>query len=321
MITFSDKIAFVKRAFGSASVDNSGRNVAVRCPSCGHKSKKKFSINLDNWRCHCWVCGLKGKTVLPILKKYKDSDDVNFFLKNFYGEKIEKDNYSLEKSEDLVSLPKGFILLADNLLSLDPDVRACIRYVYRRDLSESDLWKFMLGTAKQGRFRRRIIIPSFDLDGNLNYFVARGIDDNIRRKYLNANAHKKSIIFNEINLDFNSEILITEGPFDVMKSGKNTTCLLGSGLSERSALFCKIVANGTPVVLALDFDMKKKEQEWAKLLFSYGCDVRILNLGKRSDVGEMSKRELSDQLISAPVWNDNDRLKIKINSINSGSLI
>ena len=179
----------------------------------------------------------------------------------------------------------------------------------------------MLGTVKRGKFRRRVIIPSFDISGDLNYFVARGIDKNIHRKYLNAKALKRSIIFNEMYLDFNSEILITEGPFDVMKSVKNTTCLLGSGLSERSALFCKIIAHRTPVVLALDFDMKKKEQEWAKLLFSYGCDVKILDLGKKSDVGEMSKKELQDRLLTAHVWNDSDRLKVKIDSISSGSLI
>ena len=56
------------------------------------------------------------------------------------------------------------------------------------------------------------------------------------RKYLNPPADR-DIIFNELYIDWDSDIILVEGAFDAIKAGPNSIPLLGSTLREESSLF------------------------------------------------------------------------------------
>ena len=319
MLTVSQKLKFIRDSFGSISLDRGGHNVAVKCPVCNDNNKKKLSINLETWQAHCWVCGLKSANLVIILKKYISSESADFFKKKIYRNAIEIDD--IESIETRLTLPDDFLLLANNLASIDPDVKKCITYLYSRGLSENDLWLYKLGTSKTGRYRRRIIFPSFDQAGKLNYYVARSIDPTTYLKYLNPTVNKNDIIFNEINIKWDTELTVTEGPFDLIKSNINTTCILGSSLSIKSKLFCQIIKHKTPILLALDADMGKKMIQIGDLLSAYDCKVRILNLGNFNDVGEMSRVDFNKAKSDALELSPEESLIRKISSINSGSKI
>ncbi len=322
MKSTNSKIKFIKSVFGSSHVSRDGKNIAVICPECGTtSSKKKFSINIESWKCHCWVCGIKGKTLSYILKKYVGSNEANYFIENFLDDKQLFSNTQQENNEEKIKLPNNFLFLGDNINSNDPDIRACIKYLYRRDLSYRDLWYFKFGTTTSGRHRRRIIMPSFDSDGELNYFSSRKIDsDTVELKYINAKTDKLSIVFNEMNIDWKKELTVVEGPFDLVRCNSNATCLLGSSLSEKSLLFKKIVANKTSVLLALDADMKNKSDSYARILESYCCDVRILDLGKSQDVGDMTRDEFKSEKKRAKRWSLIESLQQKVSSLQTGSM-
>jgi DNA primase len=179
----TEKIAFIQSCFGSAKVARDGANVAVKCPACGEK-KGKFSINIENWACHCWICGVKSKNLFFILKKHCDKSLALRFEKNF-GSPESKKKKSLEEVEEEVSLPESFVHLA-SCKKRDPDIRAVIDYCRSRNISRRDMWYYGIGTGTEFKFRRRVIIPSFDAQGNLNYFVSRSIDKDRFPKYLNA---------------------------------------------------------------------------------------------------------------------------------------
>lgn len=164
-------------------------------------------------------------------------------------------------------------------------------------------------------------MPSFDEDGNLNYYVGRSIDDDTKMKYVNAKVPKKTVIFNGINIDWKSELTLVEGPMDLVKCNDNATCLLGSSLGESYALFENIVRNGTPVLLAMDPDAAGKAQEIAKRLAYYGIDVRVLDVAPFDDVGEMSRDDFVIAKKNAKRWSHNDRLFHMIKSLKSGSII
>lgn len=321
MESFTSKISFLKRAFGSVSIARDSVNVAVRCPVCSENSeKKKFSINTDNWSCHCWVCGVKGRTPYRILKDNVCQEMALEFQQRFSNDKSSIKNIN-EDIEDIVELPSGFLPLFLKKNVFDPDIKSCISYLRSRGLTQKDLWYFKLCTATTGRFRRRIIIPSFDTDGDLNYFSARSIDKDVFPKYLNSKNKKTDIIFNEINIDWKNELTIVEGPFDLFKCNQNSTCLLGSNLSGNSFLFKRIIANKTPILIALDSDMRKKSIKIAETLLSYDCEVRVLNLEHFHDVGEMSKKEFIIAANKAQRWSRNLSLMEKISSISTGSLV
>ena len=96
--------------------------------------------------------------------------------------------------------------------------------------------------------------------------------------------------------------------------------MLGSSLSKGSYLFKRIISNRTPVLLSLDSDMKEKSLRIADTLLKYGCDVRILDTGEYSDVGEMTKKEFLKRKKNAKSWTRKISLKEKISSIRTGSL-
>ena len=321
MVTFTKKLSFLRRVFGSCDLDRKKENGIFTCPSCGSGTgKRKFYINVDTWQCHCWSCGLKGKTVLGVLRKYGTREDIDLFLKYTGREGACLYVNDEEREDEKIRLPEGFILLADSLGSIDPDVRSCIRYLKSRGLCEKDLWRYRLGTTRTGRFKRRVIVPSFDLFGELNFFVTRAVDASVKRKYINSNNNKKNIVFNEIDINWSEEIILVEGPFDMFQAGPNCTCILGSSLRDDYLLFSRIVSNQTPVILALDSDMKDREQEIAKNLSSYGCEVKTMSLGDFSDVGSMSQEEFREAKSGATLWSPSQRLKMRIGSLRSGSL-
>jgi len=316
----TEKLEFIRSVFGECSMANNGADVAVSCPACGSSGfKKKLSINIESWQFHCWVCGIKGKTLSHILRKYFTIDIASFYESSF-NISTSFSNTSAEEEKRL-EIPQGFMLLADHLSSRDPDVRATISYCKKRGLGERAFWRFKLGTTSSGRFRRRVIIPSFDDSGDLNYFVARSIDEHVKPKYVNSPVKKTEIIFNELDIDWSSEITIVEGPFDLVKCGDNATCLLGSEIGKNSLLFKRIISNKTPVLLALDRDMIAKQARIAQKLEAYCCTVRLLDLKHFSDVGEMTPAEFQKSKITANKFNDESHLIWKIREIESGSLI
>jgi hypothetical protein len=324
MSTVSEKITFFNRIFGTCVIGTDGLNVAVCCPntkcgSYGSAAKKKLVIRIDSDHYHCWVCDIKGRNLIYLLRSY-----FPHFLIEYQEKFYSKKNKLILPDQDVVVpvvVPKDFRLLATSLGSKDPDIKDTIRYVRSRGLTNRDLWYFKFGTCATGRYRRRVIMPSFDEVGDINYFVARTIDqDDKKMKYINAKVSKKNVIFNEINIDWDRELTLVEGPFDLTKCDSNSTCLLGSHFSEDYSLFQKIIKSGTSILLAMDADMTSKAQEYAKKLSSYGVDVRILNLGPYSDVGEMTKIEFLTAKKQAKGWSSKDRLYHLIGSIKSGSL-
>ncbi len=312
----TEKIQFVKSTFGSIKIARDRVNIAVKCPSCGEK-KGKFSINIENWMCHCWVCGVKSKSLYFILKKSVGEESASRFLRMFgLPKSLKKEDID---SIEIVEMPERFIPLA-GYKGKDPDVRDVISYCKKRGLEERDFWYFRLGTSNTSEMRRRVIVPSFDKSGNINFFVSRTIDPKGFPKYANSKAKKTSIIFNEMNIDWEKELVIVEGPFDLMKTGYNSTCLLGSKLSKSGRLFRKIVENRTPVLLALDNDMKAESQKIAKMLTSYNIRVKIFKNISETDVGGMKRAQFKKMSKDAVLWTEASILKFKINSIKSGSI-
>ena len=163
--------------------------------------------------------------------------------------------------------------------------------------------------------RNRVIMPSFDAEGVLNFYTARATDNSFR-KYMNCDAEKRSIVFNEIDIDWSQELTLVEGPFDLTKCDDNATCLLGCSLSEDSLLFSRIYANRTPIVLALDVDMITRSwQRIARMLACYDIGVKIMTIEPFKDVGEMTRTQFDEAKRNAIPWNRDAALRQKIDAM------
>ena len=101
-------------------------------------------------------------------------------------------------------------------------------------------------------------------------------------------------MFNDLFIDWTSDIVLVEGVFDALRVGTNAVPLLGSTLREESKLFQKIVRNDTPVYLALDPDAEKKSLEIIKKFLTYDVELYKIQVYPYSDVGEMTKEQFID---------------------------
>ena len=266
---YESKIKFLSRVWPNHRITSGGREFKVVCPKCGDKSrpdKRKLCIRLDNDLYHCWVCDLKGRSVSRLIRKVKPT------LAASYQSQFGQVKFQ-EHQEDFVKceLPRGFRLVMDNLY--DPDAKRVRRYAHTRGITDSELWRFRVGYSPE--LRRRMILPSFDENGTLNYWTARRCDSNPDWRYLNAKVPKTQFVVGELDLDWSAEeIVLVEGPTDLIKcSLLNATCLLGSTLSENSELFRKLITYPERIVLALDGDARKKQDRIASMLMSYDKEV------------------------------------------------
>jgi DNA primase len=293
-------IDFIERCFGSAKLTNAGLNANVCCPVCNETDKKKLAIRTDNWLTKCWVCGYKAKTIYGLLKRYKPLY-AEEFISQFNAASLVSDaeENAIKKELELLQLPTGFQLLAEWWHDLDDaptHVRQATKYLKDRGLTERDFWYFKFGVTELDKsYINRIIVPSHDLEGNLNFFTARTFKSYVKPKYFNPRFRRETVVFNEINIDWDEELTIVEGPFDMFKVNDNATCLLGKELTKHCALFQAIVTHNTPVLLCLDNDAKRATLEIAKLLYDYGTSVKILELPEEiKDPGEISRNKFME---------------------------
>jgi len=213
-----------------------------------------------------------------------------------------------EHQEDFVKceLPRGFRLVMDNLY--DPDAKRVRRYAHTRGITDSELWRFRVGYSPE--LRRRMILPSFDENGVLNYWTARRCDSNPDWRYLNAKVPKTQFVVGELDLDWSAEeIVIVEGPTDLIKcSLLNATCLLGSTLSENSELFRKLITYPERIVLALDDDARKKQDKIASLLMSFDKEVYWVTPPRDSDWGDLDPCDVYDKMQIKYQYTSNTKL-------------
>lgn len=307
VFSLTDKVNFYESIFGRGRLSGNGKNFDVRCPICAptDPSKKKLAIRTSDDANHCWTCGWKARSLLPLLRKYGSQDQLSTY-KNLTGlGSVDIITVDIEEKKK-IELPSDFCLLTLANRN-DPDVKAAWRYLDGRGLSEKDAWYYKFGFSNDARWKRRVIMPSFDARGNLNYFAARAIDNNRRPKYDNPDVDKNPIVFNEINIDWSNRLVLCEGPFDLVKCPENSTALLGSDLDERHEIFNKILLHNTPVALALDGDMwHKKTPKIVKKLQEYDIDVVVVDVRPWGDPGNMTKEELEKAITVARSfeWND-----------------
>jgi DNA primase len=310
----NEKLSILHNILGRSYKSNGEHLFA--CPYCGHP-KNKFSINIEKNVYKCWICDARGKNLFRVIKKFGNRSQLEHWKQitgnvedlnkiNFLFQKEEKE----EKRETILSMPEGFKTLTRP--SNSRSYRAALRYLSNRGIEKIDILRWKMGYCDSGKFKDRIIIPSFNLDGNLNYYIARTYADNYKR-YLNPSV-SRDIVFNELNVDFDREITIVEGVFDAIKAS-NAVPILGSTIRETSKLFKKILQNDTPVLLALDPDASKKTNSIRKLILKYGIEVRQIKYQDRRDLGEMTKQEVKLLSNNAPYMDAFDGLIEAINSL------
>jgi DNA primase len=264
--------------------------ISFDCPVCAAEKglengdgKGNLEINYSKHVYKCWSCGETLGTQGPLGRLFDK-----------YASKSQKKVYNLIKPEELkqqeakkpkFKLPEGYTTFEDSNPRFIPHIEA-YRYLQSRGITDDIIKKYKIGYTATGDFAYRIIVPSYNKEGALNYFVARSFVPK-KMKYKNPTTPKDEIIFNESLIDWDKDIHICEGAFDAFFLD-NSIVMLGKKMSE--LLFSTIYekANGN-IIICLD------EDAWADALKLYHTlnggrlynKIKIIKPPKGMDVADL----------------------------------
>lgn len=269
------------------------------CPTCsaekGVETDKKgnLEVNLNKGMYHCWSCGETHGThgsVKKLIRVFGNKTHINK-LKHLGIDVTEfkkKTKLEVKNVIEDIGLPDSFVSFSEGNPKSIEYKQAWNYLTKQRKLSEEIIFKHKMGYTTSGKYANRIILPSYDVNGELNYWVGRTYVDQ-KPKYLNPDSDKEEIIFNEGLINWDSTVYLVEGPFDHVVV-YNSIPILGKKISDK--LMNTLLNKSNKIVLLLDSDA------WNDSKMLYGK----LNVGRLHD--KVSVVKLIDDYDIAKVYED-----------------
>jgi len=236
--------------------------ISFDCPACSYEKnmfdgdgKGNLEINYNRSVFHCWSCGevnhMQGP-VTKLIKKYGSPKN----LRDYLLLKPDADiMVGKERTEIIVELPESYKKLSE-CTSKNFRYDMAMSYLRERGITDDIIKEFDIGYTIKGKHFNRIIIPSYDSEGKLNYFIARWFArEKTKLKYLNPDVEKQEIIFNEGKINWDATIYLVEGVTDHIVV-PNSIPMLGKYISPLllEMIYDKSTAN---IVILLDDDALK----------------------------------------------------------------
>ena len=193
-------IQIIESVIGKGKVTNKG-NIAHHCPFC-HSPRKKMEIQTitndkgeNPW--HCWVCNKSGKKLSSLFKALKVSREKISELYKVLNVQPKYNANQIDsafRSTTAIDLPKEYIPLVS--ISDSIEYKNAIHYLRaKRKITLSEIVKYNIGYCETGEYSKKIIIPSYDEFGKLNYFVGRAYYDAESFKHKNPDVSKNCVGF------------------------------------------------------------------------------------------------------------------------------
>ena len=298
-------ITLLESVMGKGKI-NSNDNVAFHCPFC-HHNKKKMEVNIVTQYWHCWVCNAAGRKLAVLFRKL-----------NVQREKVSKLIQLLDDVEykptktttdtPVLQLPEGYRPLWI-LQEMSPEFRNAVYYLKKRNITIHDILKYRIGYCRKGPYKGKIIIPSYDANGSLNYFVARAYYEQDKFKHKNPPASKDIVGF-ELHINWDMPIILVEGAFDAIAIKRNAIPLFGKTISN--TLKKRIVEKGVKeIYICLDKDARKQALEAAEYFMANGITVYFVDLTEK-DPSELGFEKIISQIQSTEVLSNEKLMEQKI---------
>ena len=296
----TEVVTILNKALKQSAKIRKGTDAVYFCPVCKHY-KRKLEINTVTGKYHCWVCGLSGTSLKTLFKKLGLSGE---YLSQIYKNtetyrKLPQNDISAileifsEKKADIVEqlmLPKEYRSFYDEELTLTG--RHALKYLKSRNITKYDVLRYNIGYCEGGQFHGRILIPSYDASGHLNFYSTRSVFEDAKMKYVNSFGSKDIIGF-EMFVDYHQPITLVEGAFDTISVRNNAIPLFGKTLSNKlkSALICNTVKK---VNIVLDNDALSDSIRISEFLLKNNIETRLVKLDGKdpSEIGFAKTWEL-----------------------------
>ncbi len=310
----------------------SGRNFFGLCPF--HKEKSpSFSVSPDKQIFHCFGCGAGGNVIHFVQKieniDFRETMEMLAERANIQLPTIEnsmEDKIQLLKKKVYEINEKAAIFYHENLYK-ETSIQAQ-EYIKKRKLDNKTLKSFQIGYSgnynelymylkQEGytdeeilastlvvkndngtyidRFRKRLMIPIFDVRNRAIAFGGRVLDDSLP-KYINS---PESIVYSKgrnlfaLNIAKNSnsqKLIMVEGYMDAIslyqRGINNVVASLGTALTEAQGRLLRKYSE--KVIISYDSDGAGQAAtlRGLEILKAIGCDVRILQMEGAKDPDE-----------------------------------
>ena len=322
--------SIIQGIFGKVNNYLLDSQIQVCCPKCQEadglsEPDGKFNLEISTsvGQFHCWRCadpsfsGSLGK----LIRLYGSKADYELY-KSLGGSDFNY-NYEVEEEDDTpitMDLPNEFILFSEMENTNKEHLEAYNYMVIDRKITRDILFKYRIGFCTTGIYAKRIIVPSYNEFGDINYFVARNYDPKVlnKFKYKNPEVNKNKIIFNEGFINWDSSIYLVEGAFEMLSFPVNCIPMLGKTIYDK--LFLRLKDYKPSVFILLDPDAYKNAIELFYKLKSIYVDceekVSIVILPTEEDLDELRKNKGHEEVIkclySARKLNVDDYFKNKL---------
>jgi DNA primase len=304
-IEFEPIIEILEDIFGDYKLHSDYKGqISFDCPVCSYDIKQldhgdgkgNLEINYRRGVYKCWSCAETHDThgsIYKLVKKYGNPRQNKKFLL-LMPEEVDE----IKRVYKKVYLPKEFISFKNvsQGLKLTPQFKQAWNYIKKRNITDEMIEKFNIGFCYTGLYENRIIIPSYDTELMLNYFIARSYLSKTKLKYKNPEVQKEIIIWNEHLINWEERLYIVEGAFDSIFV-PNSIPMLGKFMSDN--LFKTIYTNAKKdIVIVLDPDAWN---DATKLYHKMNCGklmgrVFIVKLEGDEDIADL-KGDLSNYKI------------------------
>jgi DNA primase len=306
----SKVITTLSNALGSYS-NLKGNELAFYCPFCNHH-KQKLQVNTETQKWHCWTCNSGGKKLTSLLKRLDVDRNTISIIREIYGDSHYNPQNEDEGTKVYIQLPKEFKSLNGVPKGFNPEYKHAMFYLSQRGIGIKEIIKYNIGYCTEGLYAKRVIIPSYLSDGQLNYFVSRSYYPDEKMKYKNPPI-SKNVICLESQINWNEPIILCEGVFDAITIRRNAIPLLGKFPSK--TLVEKIFMSGvSDIIISLDSDAINEALKAAEYFRKQGINVKMMYM-KDKDASEIGYDKFYEELKKTKEFSSNELLLNKIMSL------
>lgn len=240
-------------------------------------------MNPDRDNFNCWHCGWGAATLAPLM--LPNSPELREYLE---GRPAKPGQSTKDDKPRCTSLPTGFVPLDR---SAPTTASPYLTYLANRGVSGRTVELYRMGYVDSGPLRGRVVVPSFDRFGMVNFWSARSIHPVEKVHSYRLPLATKDVISNEHLVDWTAPVYLVEGIFDEVAIGPQAIALYGKFMQPSLAV--RLIEKRPPMTyVCLDDDAEGEAWDLMGELMRYDipCAMLFLEGKDPSEVGAEAVR-------------------------------
>lgn len=260
------QVARKKGEYGFFCPGKPGSNGCSSTP----QGKVRLWVNPARDEFNCWHCGFRGRSLAPLM--VRNSHEQREYLGD-YNPITSK----AAPAPPVTGLPPGFIPLDGRDHVRQGPYKA---YLRSRGIPEALVRLYRMGYIDSGRLAGRVVVPSFDRHGSVNFWSARSIHKVEHQFRYVLPEGSKDVISNEHLIDWSQPVFLVEGIFDEVTVGPQAIALYGKAVLPKLAV--RLVEKRPPMVhVCLDSDAYDEAYWLLSRLVRYDLPCSLVDLSEK----------------------------------------